>query len=93
MLSLVGGRAMRAAQHSARPAIGLWRAFAARRDVRAAASNAVAAVTAAVRALDDDPLFNAGRGAVFTRAGTQEMDAAVMEGRERHAGAVRHSLI
>ena len=39
-------------------------------------------------ALEDDPLFNAGRGAVFTRAGTQEMDAAVMDGRERRAGAV-----
>src|SRR5205807_5899177 len=39
-------------------------------------------------ALEDDPLFNAGRGAVFTTIGTQEMDAAVMEGRERRAGAV-----
>jgi beta-aspartyl-peptidase (threonine type) len=44
--------------------------------------------TAAVCALDDDPLFNAGRGAVFTHAGTQEMDAAVMEGRGRHAGRI-----
>src|SRR5205085_5238137 len=35
-----------------------------------------------------DPLFNAGRGASFTSAGTLEMDAAVMEGRERRAGAV-----
>ena len=45
-------------------------------------------MTAAVVALEDDPLFNAGRGAVFTAAGTQEMDAAVMDGRERRAGAV-----
>jgi beta-aspartyl-peptidase (threonine type) len=45
-------------------------------------------VTRAVCALEDDPLFNAGRGAVFTRAGTQEMDAAVMDGRDRRAGAV-----
>jgi beta-aspartyl-peptidase (threonine type) len=45
-------------------------------------------VTATVCALEDDPLFNAGRGAVFTRAGTQEMDAAVMDGRDRSAGAV-----
>ena len=43
---------------------------------------------AAVVALEDDPLFNAGRGAVFTSAGTQEMDAAVMDGRDRRAGAV-----
>jgi beta-aspartyl-peptidase (threonine type) len=45
-------------------------------------------VTRAVCALEDDPLFNAGRGAVFTRAGTQEMDAAVMDGHDRRAGAV-----
>src|ERR1700688_3516528 len=49
--------------------------------------SAIDAVTAAVVALEDDPLFNAGRGAVFTAAGTQEMDAAVMEGNHRHAGA------
>jgi beta-aspartyl-peptidase (threonine type) len=45
-------------------------------------------VTQAVAALEDDPLFNAGRGSVFTAAGTQEMDAAVMDGRDRRAGAV-----
>jgi isoaspartyl peptidase/L-asparaginase-like protein (Ntn-hydrolase superfamily) len=39
-------------------------------------------------ALEDDPLFNAGRGAVFTSAGENEMDAAVMDGRDRRAGAV-----
>jgi beta-aspartyl-peptidase (threonine type) len=39
-------------------------------------------------ALEDEPLFNAGRGAVYTSAGKQEMDAAVMEGRDRSAGAV-----
>jgi beta-aspartyl-peptidase (threonine type) len=38
--------------------------------------------------LEDDPLFNAGRGAVFTSAGTHEMDAAVMDGRTLMAGAV-----
>src|SRR5688500_16492268 len=67
---------------------GLRRALAAGRDVLAAGGGALDAVTAAVVALEDDPLFNAGRGAVFTAAGTQEMDAAVMEGRERRAGAV-----
>src|ERR1041384_6783392 len=46
------------------------------------------AVTAAVRVLEDDPLFNAGRGAVFTRAETHEMDAAIMDGRTLKAGAV-----
>ena len=46
------------------------------------------AVVAAVRVLEDDPLFNAGRGAVFTSAGTHEMDAAVMDGRTLMAGAI-----
>ena len=67
---------------------GLNRALAVGRDVLAASGSALDAVTAAVVALEDDPLFNAGRGAVFTSAGTQEMDAAVMEGREHRAGAV-----
>ncbi len=49
---------------------------------------ALDAVTAAVMALEDEPLFNAGRGAVFNSDGQQEMDAAVMEGRTRAAGAV-----
>jgi beta-aspartyl-peptidase (threonine type) len=67
---------------------GLRRALAAGRDILAAGGNAVDAVTEAVAALEDDPLFNAGRGSVFTRAGTQEMDACVMDGAERRAGAV-----
>lgn len=50
--------------------------------------SAVDAVIAAVSALEDDPNFNAGRGAVFTAAGTQEMDAAVMDGATRRIGAV-----
>lgn len=67
---------------------GLRCALAMGRDILAAGGSALDAVTAAVVALEDDPLFNAGRGAVFTAAGTQEMDAAVMDGRERRAGAV-----
>ncbi len=46
------------------------------------------AVTAAVRILEDDPLFNAGRGAALTREGAAELDAAIMEGRQQRAGAV-----
>lgn len=46
------------------------------------------AVTAAVRTLEDNPLFNAGRGAALTREGTAELDAAIMEGRRQRAGAV-----
>jgi beta-aspartyl-peptidase (threonine type) len=46
------------------------------------------AVGAAVRALEDNPLFNAGRGAALTRDGAAELDAAIMEGRQQRAGAV-----
>ncbi len=67
---------------------GLARALAAGRDILAGGGAALDAVTQAVCALEDDALFNAGRGAVFTRAGTQEMDAAIMDGCDRRAGAV-----
>ncbi|MEA1674057.1 isoaspartyl peptidase/L-asparaginase [Nitrospirillum sp. BR 11163] len=49
---------------------------------------AVDAVEAAVKVLEDDPLFNAGRGAVFTAAGRNEMDAAIMDGATLKAGSV-----
>lgn len=67
---------------------GLRRALAAGRDILAAGGSALDAVTEAVAKLEDDLLFNAGRGSVFTRAGTQEMDACVMDGTERRSGAV-----
>ena len=67
---------------------GLRRALTAGRDILAAGGGALDAVPAAVAVLEDDPLFNAGRGSVFTRAGTQEMDACVMDGIARRAGAV-----
>ena len=46
------------------------------------------AVEAAIRILEDDPLFNAGRGAVFTADGKNELDAAIMDGATLKAGAV-----
>lgn len=46
------------------------------------------AVEAAVRVLEDSPLYNAGRGAVLTNEGTAELDASIMEGKTRNAGAV-----
>jgi len=49
---------------------------------------ALDAVEATVRSLEDCPLFNAGCGAVFTHEGHHEMDAALMDGRLRRAGAV-----
>jgi beta-aspartyl-peptidase (threonine type) len=50
--------------------------------------SATDAVTAAVRVMEDSPLFNAGKGSVFTADGTHEMDAAIMEGKTLQAGAV-----
>jgi len=49
---------------------------------------ALDAVAAALVSLENCPLFNAGRGAVYTHDGTHEMDAAIMEGQFRKAGAV-----
>ena len=49
---------------------------------------ALDAVEAAIRILEDSPLFNAGKGAVFTSDGETEMDASIMEGAGRRAGAV-----
>jgi beta-aspartyl-peptidase (threonine type) len=46
------------------------------------------AVTRAVVLLEDNPLFNAGRGSVFTLEGRNELDAAIMDGSNLHAGAV-----
>lgn len=46
------------------------------------------AVTAAINVMEDSPLFNAGKGAVFTSAGTNELDSSIMEGKTLQAGAV-----
>ncbi|HXH19193.1 MAG TPA: isoaspartyl peptidase/L-asparaginase [Chitinophagales bacterium] len=50
--------------------------------------SAIDAVETAVALLEDSPLFNAGKGSVFTSKGTHEMDAAIMDGKTLHAGAV-----
>jgi beta-aspartyl-peptidase (threonine type) len=50
--------------------------------------NALDAVKAAVIELENNILFNAGKGSVFTNAGTHEMDASIMDGRDLSAGAV-----
>ncbi|MFY3194511.1 isoaspartyl peptidase/L-asparaginase family protein [Achromobacter xylosoxidans] len=50
--------------------------------------SALDAVTEAVRLLEDCPLFNAGHGAVFTSAGTHELDAAIMDGATLRSGAI-----
>jgi len=56
--------------------------------VLAAGGSALDAVEAAIVGLEDDPKFNAGRGAVFTYDGHNELDASIMDGRDRSAGAV-----
>ncbi|MBD8872447.1 isoaspartyl peptidase/L-asparaginase [Rhodanobacter sp. DHB23] len=53
-----------------------------------AGKDAVDAVSAAIVVLEDDPDFNAGRGAVFTHDGRNELDAAIMDGDSQGAGAV-----
>ncbi|KVO90445.1 isoaspartyl peptidase [Burkholderia ubonensis] len=56
--------------------------------VLADGGSALDAVSVAVRMLEDCPLFNAGRGAVYTADGTHELDAAIMDGATLAAGAV-----
>jgi beta-aspartyl-peptidase (threonine type) len=63
-------------------------ALAAGQKVLAAGGSSLDAVEATVRLLEDDPLFNAGRGAVFTADGRNELDASIMDGATRKAGAV-----
>lgn len=66
----------------------LHRALEAGSAVLAGGGSALDAVQAAIELMEDDPLFNAGRGAVFTAAGRNELDAAIMSGADRTAGAV-----
>ncbi len=51
-------------------------------------ASALEAVTAAVVSMEDCPLFNAGKGSVFSAEGKHEMDASIMEGKSRQCGAV-----
>lgn len=67
---------------------GCLRAVEAGAAVLAAAGPAVAAVEAAVRVLEDDPVFNAGRGSVPNAAGEVECDAAIMDGTTLAVGGV-----
>ncbi|MEO1647846.1 MAG: isoaspartyl peptidase/L-asparaginase [Pseudomonadota bacterium] len=56
--------------------------------ILAEGGSAMEAVQAAIIPMEDSPLFNAGRGAVFTWEGRNELDASIMDGRDRSAGAV-----
>jgi len=66
----------------------LARALDAGTAILADGGRALDAVETAVKLLEDDPRFNAGRGSVFSHDGTIELDAAIMDGRDRRAGAV-----
>lgn len=67
---------------------GLGAALAAGGSMLERRESAVDAVEAAVRVLEEDVCFNAGRGSVLTATGCIELDAAIMDGRNRAAGAV-----
>ena len=67
---------------------GLGAALDAGEAILAAGGSALDAVEAAARVLEDDPAFNAGRGSVLTADGHAELDAAIMDGSTRAAGAV-----
>lgn len=67
---------------------GLKAALEAGRRVLVAKGTALDAVEATVRVLEDDPLYNAGRGAVMNSQGGFELDASIMDGSNLHCGAV-----
>ncbi|MGB4846121.1 MAG: isoaspartyl peptidase/L-asparaginase, partial [Ferruginibacter sp.] len=67
---------------------GLDEALAAGYAVLEEGGSAVNAVKASIVVLEDNLLFNAGRGSVFTKKGLQEMDAAIMDGKDLSAGSV-----
>lgn len=67
---------------------GLNAALDAGEAILAAGGNALDAVEAAARVLEEDPCFNAGRGSVLAYDGHVELDAAIMDGRDRRCGAV-----
>ncbi len=66
----------------------LRRALEAGKGILSKDGSALDAVQTVVVVLEDDPNFNAGRGAVFTRAGTHELDASIMDGATLRCGAV-----
>ncbi len=87
-----GSGAMRpdtvSAQQEALARAGLEAALDAGQTILASGGDALDAVEAAARLLEENPMFNAGRGSVLTAEGAIELDAAIMDGRERRAGAV-----
>ena len=67
---------------------GIEKALLAGEQILARGGSSLDAVEEAVKKMEDHPLFNAGKGSVFTHDGKNEMDACIMEGKELRAGAV-----
>jgi beta-aspartyl-peptidase (threonine type) len=83
-----GGAGAVEPERHARLREGVRAAAATGNAILAAGGTALAAVGAAVRVLEDDPEFNAGRGSALTRDGTVETDASIMCGATHRVGAV-----
>ena len=81
-------RGQMTAEDEAAHRAGLEQSLKAGYDVLQKGGSSLDAVVAAVHVLEDNPLFNAGKGAVFTHEGTNELDASIMDGRTLKAGAV-----
>ena len=81
-------KAKLSAERQAACEVGLEAAVRAGHAVLRAGGSAQEAVVAAVISLEDCPLFNAGRGSVLSAEGRIEMDASIMEGTQRQAGAI-----
>jgi beta-aspartyl-peptidase (threonine type) len=81
-------RADMSASQEARYRAGLEHALNAGYVVLAEGGSSLDAVTRAIVLLEDDPMFNAGHGAVFTLEGSNELDASIMDGSNLKAGAI-----
>lgn len=83
-----GPWANRSAEETAAIRAAIEQALRHGRDLLARGGTSLDAVEQTIRALEDSPLFNAGKGATFTAAGTHQLDASIMRGADRAAGAV-----
>jgi len=81
-------RSQRTAELEKEYTASLEEALAVGQSILEKGGKAIDAVEATVRVLEDNPLFNAGKGAVFTHEGRNELDAAIMDGRTLAAGSV-----
>jgi L-asparaginase / beta-aspartyl-peptidase len=93
MLVIHGGagtitRASMTAEAEAQYRAALEQSLRAGHAILAKGGTSLDAIEAAIRVLEDNPLFNAGKGAVFTHEGRNELDASIMDGRTKGAGSV-----